>query len=156
MCFLAGKATENINDNFPFSSLNNVELTNLQCSNTMSFLKSLPNLELLTEVSKSSNSHLAEVDLNMAFQTECKYYSVNEYQKLKNKRHFNLFHTNINSLESKFEDLHEFISSISSKFGILAITESSQKDNENFKLNIKIDGYEFYSAPSNTNKGGTV
>ena len=140
---------------FPFSSINNVELNNLHCSDSMNFLKSLPSLEIVSEVADLS-AQLSEVDLNMAFQTDCKYYSVNEYQKLTNNKHLNLFHTNINSLEAKFENLHEFLSSISSKFGILAITETSQKSGENFKTNIKINGYEMFSTPSNTSKGGTA
>ena len=122
----------------------------------MNFLKSLPSLEILSEVSKFSNLQSAEVDLNMAYQTDCKYYSVDEFQKLNNKKNFNLFHSNVNSLEAKFDNLHEFISSNSTKFDILAITESSEKNNQNFKLNIKIDGYELFSTPSNSNKGGIV
>ena len=156
MSALFDQNIDHSNFNFPFTSLNNVELTNLYSSDTISFLKSLPNFEIVSEVSKFSNLQSVEVDLNMAFQTDCNYYSVKEYQKLKNKRHFNLFHSNVNSLEAKFENLHEFISSTSSKFGIIAITESSQKADENFKLNIKIEGYEFYSTPSNSNKGGTA
>jgi len=136
--------------------LDNVELDNLNCSETLGFLNSLPNFEIVTETSEFSNLQSAEVDLNMAFQTDCKYYSVIEFQKLKNKRHFNLFHSNVDSLDAKFDNLHEFISSSPSKFDIIAITESSQKANQNFKLNINIAGYEFYSTPSNSNKGRTA
>ena len=39
---------------------------------------------------------------------------------------------------------------------IIAITETSQKNIENFKSNIDIEGYETYLTPSNSNKGGTA
>ena len=156
MSDLVDKAVEDINNHFPFSFLNNVDLKNLNCSDSMTFLKSLPSLEIITEVTKFSNLQSAEVDLNMAYQTDCKYYSVEEYQKLNNKKKFNLFHSNVNSLEAKFDNLHQFISSISSKFDILTITETSEKVNQNFRLNTKIEGYELYSTPSNSNKGGTA
>ena len=110
------------------NSINNFELINLYCSETMSFLDSLPNLEIITEVSKFSNLQSADIDINMAFQTDCKYYSVNDTQKLNNNKSLNIFHTNINSLEAKFDNLHEFISNTSTNFDILAITETSQKD----------------------------
>ena len=43
-----------------------------------------------------------------------------------------------------------------SKMDIIAITETSQKNNENFIINITIDGYATYYTPSNSNKGGTA
>ena len=92
----------------------------------------------------------------MAFQIDCKYHSVEDFQKLKNNKSFNLFHSNVNSLESKFGNLHQFLASTPSKFHVLAITETSQKADENFKSNVKIDGYDLFKTPSNSDKGGTV
>ena len=143
------------NINFPFSSINNTDLKNLNCSNTMSFLNSLPSLEIVSKASKFSNLQM-DVDLNMAYQTDCKYYSVDEFQKLKINKKFNLFHSNTNSLQAKFDNLHQFIASLPSKLGVLAITETSQKANENFKLKVDIDGYKLFSTPSNCEKGGTA
>ena len=93
----------------------------------MSFCECLPKLEVVTEVSKFSNLSDNEVDYNLPILSSCKYYSVNEVQKLKNKDNFNIFHTNINGLESKFDNLFEFISSTTSEFDVIAITETSQK-----------------------------
>ena len=50
-------------NNFPYSSLNNVELNNLNCSDTTNFWESLPNFDIVTEVSKFSNIQ-SEVDLS--------------------------------------------------------------------------------------------
>ena len=66
----------------------------------------------------------------------------------------NIFHTNINGLETKLDNLHEFISNTSSKMDIIAITETSQKNDESFILKTDIEGYVNCSTP-NISKGGT-
>ena len=71
-----------------------------------------------------------EVDLNMAYQADCTYYEVKDIQKLKLNRSLNIFHSNTNGLESKMENLHEFLTSMSSKMDILAITETSQRNDD--------------------------
>ena len=50
----------------------------------------------------------------------------------------------------------EFLSSTYSKMEIIAITETSQKNNENFKSNVNIKGHATYYAPSHSNKGGNT
>ena len=82
MSVLVNQSVDNTNMVFPFSSINNVDLNNLQCSDTISFLNALPNLEIVAEVSKFSNS---EVDLNMAFQTDCKIIQLVNIKNLRTK-----------------------------------------------------------------------
>ena len=64
----------------------------------------------------------------------------------------NIFHTNINGLETKFENLHEYISSTSLK---MDIAESLQKD-DNLILKTVIEGYVNCLTPTNLSKGGTA
>ena len=75
---------------------------------------------------------------------------------MKNDDHnLNIFHNNVNGLEMKFENLHHYLSKDSSKFDILAITETSQKINhDEFYTNIKLEGYKKFSTP--TCKGRTI
>ena len=54
------------------------------------------------------------------------------------------------------ENLHEFLTSMSSKMDILAITETSQRNDDNFIINTDIEGYVNSSTPSNLSKGGTA
>ena len=77
---------------------------------------------------------------------------------MKNDDHYlNIFHNHVNGLETKFEKLHHFSSKDSSKFDIIAITETSQKINhDKFYTNIKLEGYKKCSTPTNTSKGGTI
>ena len=61
-----------------------------------------------------------------------------ELAKLKIPNQFNIFHTNLNGLENKFEILHGFITNASYDFDIVGITETSRKCNENFTNNVSI------------------
>ena len=72
----------------------------------MKFCDSLPKFEVITEVSKFSNYPDNEPDYNLPVRTNCKYYMINEVQKLKTSLNLNIFHTSINGLESKFDNLH--------------------------------------------------
>ena len=44
--------------------------------------------------------------------------------------------------------LHEFLSSASSDFDVVAITETSQKNNDFFRTNVVIEGYNNYFTSS--------
>ena len=68
----------------------------------------------------------------------------------------NIFHTNINGLESKLDNLHGFISGSQPKLDILAITETSEQEKVGFLHNVEIKGYKIFHTASKTSKGGTA
>ena len=75
--------------------------------------------------------------------------------KLNTSKNFNIFHSNVNGLENKMDLLHEFLSS-TSDFDVIAITETSQRNNEIFKNNVAIKGYNNYFTSSYSEKGGVA
>ena len=77
----------------------------------------------------------------MAYQADCSYYEVKDVQKLKLDS-LNIFHSNTKRLESKMD--------------IIAIRETSQRNDVNFIINTDIEGYVNFSTPSNLSKGGTA
>ena len=93
----------------------------------LKLLNALPSFEIVAEVSAISKMQANDVDLNMAYQADCSCHKVKEIQKLKLDRNLNIFHTNINRLETKMDNLQEFLSSTASKMDIVAITETSKK-----------------------------
>ena len=50
----------------------------------------------------------------------------------------------------------EFLANTSTKMDIVAITETSEKEDLGFLNNIEIEGYEFYQTASKKSKGGTA
>ena len=141
--------------NMPFTLCDNTELININNTNSMRFLQSLPNVEVISETSKFSQLS-TDINFELPSNTDCRYFSVNEYQQLKKNKNLNIFHTNLNGLESKFEDLCEFISGVTHKMDILALTETSEKDEEGFLSNVEIEGYNKFNTASKSQKGGTA
>ena len=88
---------------------------------------------------------------------DCKYYPVDNFQKLqaKNKKNFNIFHSNVNGLESHHDVLYTFLSGIPTDFDVLNITETSEKKEGGFMSNVSMEGYDSCFTPSNSSRGGT-
>ena len=88
---------------------------------------------------------------------DCKYYSINEIQNINQDKNFNIFHNNVNGLETKFQLLHTFFAGCFLDFEVIAITETSNQDpNNKFKTNITIEGYKEFSTSTITSNGGTT
>ena len=93
----------------------------------MKTFKALPSFEAVSKVSKFSNLRNNYVDENLPINIDCKYYPVDNFRKFqaKNKKNFNIFHSNVNGLESHHDVLHTFLSGIPTDFDVLNITETS-------------------------------
>ena len=85
--------------------------------------------------------------------THCKYHSVNDIQLLHKPKNLHIFHTNVNGLDTKMDNLHEFVSGLPTEMD-LAIIETSEKENIGFLNNVEIDGYEIYHTASKSSKWG--
>ena len=75
----------------------------------MKFSGSLPNAQAVIESTKFSKSAPSDINSEIPNNTNSKYYSVEEYQKVQNLGNFNIFHTNVNGLGSQCDNLHEFL-----------------------------------------------
>ena len=85
---------------------------------------SLPKFDVLTEISRFSS---CDIDANLDTNLNCNYYTVDDFHKLQFEKNFNLFHSNVNGIESHFEVLHKFVSNCPSKFDVINIIETTQK-----------------------------
>ena len=142
-------------ETIPFTLSDNFELNNINSSDNMEFCKSLPSLEEIYETNKfSSYPNRCEEDLPSNLNS--KYHSVSEFQKLKIEKNFNIFHSNVNGLESKFGTLHTFLAGSTSKMDVIAITETSEQVNDGFLSNVKIEGYKLCNVATKSAKGGTA
>ena len=117
----------------------------------------------INDTSNNINTHTLasnlcdnDLDIKLSNIEECKFYSVEEFSETKLDNKFNIFHNNVNGLETKFGLLHNFLGNSTSELDLIAITETSHNDNDKFKSNIKLDGYYLFSAPTNSSKGGTA
>ena len=88
-------------NNVPFTRCSNSDLININNSNSMRFLESLPNVEIVNETCKFSMLSSNDASIEIPLKSCSKYYSVNDFQLLNISNNFNIFHSNINGVESK-------------------------------------------------------
>ena len=143
-------------ENIPFTLSDNSELSNINNSDNMEFCKSLPSLEKIYETNNFSNYPSQSDEYSLPSNLSSKYHTVSEFQKLKIEKNFNIFHSNVNGLESKFGTLHTFLAGAASQVDVIAITETSEHIDHGFLSNIDMDGYKLYNTATNSSKGGTV
>ena len=141
--------------NVPFTTCDINELSNINNTNSMRFLQSLPKVEIVKETSDYSYQS-ADINFELPSNTNCRYILVNEYQQLNKNKNLNIFHANLNGLESKFDNLCEFISGTVHNIDVMAITETSEKNDVGFLNNVEIEGFHKSHTASMCSKGGTA
>ena len=141
--------------NIPFTLCSDSNLTNINNSDNMEFTNVLPSLETIHETSSYSKYSLPDDDFYPKHLTS-KYHSVYDFQNLKIVNDFSIFHSNVNGLESKFDNMNNFLVGCSSTIDIIAITETSEQVNESFLSNVDLEGYSLSSTPTLSGKGGTA
>ena len=118
-------------ENFAFTLISDVEIDKMNNSDSMRFTEFLPSFECIAEADKFMNVHCDDFEENISSMLDSKYYSVNAFQNLNNHNNLNIFHSNVNGLESKFDSLQDFLSGTSAALDIVAVTETSEQ-NDNF------------------------
>ena len=142
---------------FPFGLVNNHQLEDLFHSDSTQMLKHLPSYEITSQASNFDSLKQFDVDENLANNINSRYYSCHEFQSIRNSNSFNIFHSNLNGLESKFDSLHNFINNTKMDLDIINISETSQTENSNFDTNITLEGYKPpFTTGSLLSKGGVA
>ena len=143
-------------DNIAFTLSDSQELQNLNISDNMKFCEHLPRLEDVFETSKFSSFPNCNAELSLPSNLDSRYHSVYDFQKLKIQKNFNIFHSNVNGIESKFDVLENFLAGAKSAMDVIGISETSEDKDKSFLANISLDGYKLFHTPSNSPKGGTA
>ena len=141
---------------FPFGFESDHTLVGINQINSMKMLDNLPNFEIVSNTCKISTLSSHDIDENIVNSINSKYYSVDKFHNIVCLDSFNLFHSNVNSLELHFDDLHQLISPAILKFDIINITETSQQLNQDFSTNVSFKGYKPFSTQTKSSKGGVV
>ena len=82
-------------NNVPFTRCDNSELNNINASNSMSFLESLPNIEIVNETSQFSNVSSNEASMEIPSKSCSNYYSVEDFKILNIPKNFNMTHSGV-------------------------------------------------------------
>ena len=142
--------------NIPFTLSETHELIKINHSDSMEFCQFLPSEEIISETSKFETlTHDPDTDIPTLLNS--RYHSVEDVQKLKLQKKFNIFHSNVNGLESKFNHLSNFLDGTKTPFDVVAISETSESNDNSFIANVSMDNYKRpFSTPTNSTKGGVA
>ena len=142
---------------FPFGLENNLELINIINCDSMKSLEHLPSYEITSKASSFDSLKQSDLDENIIANIESRYFPAHEFKNLNKKDNFNIFHTNLNGLENKFELLHNFISSTKLELDIINISETSQSEDKMFDMNVNIEGFmQPFTTGSKSARGGVA
>ena len=111
---------------FPFGLQNNHDLQNIMNSESLKFLENLPSYKTTSKAYNIDSLSQSGIDKNIITNINSRYYSANEFKTIKNNNSFNILHSNLNGLESKFVESHHFINNIEMDIDMLCISETSQ------------------------------
>ena len=125
---------------FPFTLSDTHEIEKINMCDSMRIFDHLPSLETVFETSQFTKFTAIDADENTSLPTllNSKYYDINEFQRLKIQKNLNIFHSNANGLESKFDVLQTFLAGSASAIDLIAITESSEDNVHTFISNINL------------------
>ena len=110
----------------------------------------------MQQTSSFEKYSLPSTDLDIPNLVTSKYHRVSEFQKLDIANDFNIYHSNANGLESKFDTLHNFVMGSNSLMDVIAITETSENFENSFITNVSIEGFKLFSTTTLSPKGGTA
>ena len=142
-------------EKFPYGLESNYDLVNIMTTDSLKVLKNLPTYEIASKAYKIDSMNQYDIDDNIVNNIDSRYYSAHEFNNMNDSESFKILHSNLNGLENKFDDYHTFVTSANSNFDVMCISETMQKENFPFNLNINIDGYvQPFTLGSKTARGG--
>ena len=138
---------------FPYG----LELLNINYADSMKSLENLPTFDITSQAANFDSLKQYDIDDNIIDNLNSRYYSAQEFQSLTANNTFNVFHTNLDGLGSKFDLLCNFINNTKIDLDIICLSETSQKLNQGFDTNITIGGYKQpFTTGSKFSKGGVA
>ena len=143
---------------FPFGYLSKMELNDLYGIDLLSQLQLLPSFELRSKLSHIPNLDDFDIDVSFIHSVHSKYYDIHDFSNSTSSlsKGLALFHVNIRSLSKHIDQLKTVLSMSKRKFDLIGISESKQKVDCSFIVNVDLEGYHMYNQPSKLASGGVV
>ena len=127
---------------FPFGLVDNYDLQNLLETDSLEILNLLPAYEIASKT-KSFVLNDSDIDENMIDNINSQYHSVKDFKSIiQSNALFSILHTNLNGLENKFDIFSHFIQTTQNNIDLICLTETTQKADSNFNMNVNLNGYK--------------
>lgn len=135
-CLISNRAK-----NFPYGLQDDQEFLDIVNIESLKSLEYLPSYEITSKAHQIDSLNQHDIDENIINNINSRYYPAYEFLSLKDINSFNILHSNLNGLENKFENYQSFINCSKMDLDVLCISETTQKENIDFSLNVDLDGY---------------
>ena len=86
----------------------------------------------------------------------CNYEDIESFKYIPNKKNFSLFHLNIASITKHKDELETIINILDYNFDIMGITETKICKSSEPIIDINLEGYNYFSTPTEAEKGGSL
>jgi len=123
----------------------------------------LPFLSITSEITDIPHLADLDIDLNLPFDTNFRYYSPHDFHSdnnikecSSNYKTFSALNCNIRSLSANYDNLVQMFVDLNVSFSLIGLSETKLKLDKDPLFNTNIDGYSFVSQPSLSNAGGVA
>ena len=127
------------------NEVDDLDLTIFPINRLKTFFRDINNLNV--NIRDDNDEDISEINC-----ISCNYVDIDSFKYKTSPSKFSLFHLNIASLAKHKEELEIILNMLDLKFDILGITESKLKCNMEPLDNINMNGYKFFSTPSEVEK----
>ena len=94
---------------FPFGHINNFEMENLFSLDSSCISDQIPEFDIFSDALNAGNLKSNDIDENIVYNLNSRYYSCQEFFKLNNTKDLKLYHANVNGYSSHVDSLREFL-----------------------------------------------
>ena len=144
-------------DMFPFGSLDNEELSNLNELDFPSFVDSIPSFEITSGLTNLPNLGDYDIDEHLPSNVNSSYHTPQDLSTLDTSvKDLSLFHANIRSLSLHFDELVSTLSNLKINFDVIGVSETWNSFENPIKTNVEIPGYNYFPSQSHTQNGGVA
>ena len=144
---------------FAFGYLDNTELNNLITLDSLSVIDIIPEFSIQShELNNENISNPNDIDENIIYNIDSKYYSCQEFFNINNKKNnLKIFHSNMNGFSTHVDNLRTFLDQSNTEFDAICISETSLRDESTLPNDgLLVNYFEPYHSNTQSSKGGVA
>ena len=142
---------------FPFGSLDNGELSNLNDFDFPSFIDSAPSFEITSYLTNVPNLGDYDVDEHLPSNVNSSYHTLQDLSVLNTSdKDLSLLHINIRSLSLHLDELVSTLATLKKNFDVIGVSETWNSFEDPIKSNVDIPGYSYFACQSYSQNGGVA
>ena len=142
---------------FPFGSLEDYELSNLNNSDFPSFVDTAVSFEITSGLTNLPNLEDYDIDEHLPSNVNSGYHTMQDLSSIDvSEKDLSIFHVNIRSLSLHLDELLSILTSLKINFDVIGVSETWNSLENPIKTNVEIPGYCYFPYQSHSQNGGVA